>query len=211
MMIKNRVLIKIPKGIKWVIGVDEAGRGPLAGPVALAALAIRVGDLWELEKDPLKDSKQLSEAARERKFNFLKKLKGKKIVRYSSALVGEKFIDRDGIVSAVKRGIRRTLSRLALKAEASLVLLDGGIRAPRGYGHQRTIIKGDARVPVIAHASVIAKIRRDRKMKKLSLVFPRYDFHIHKGYGTAMHIKKIKKHGLSPIHRRSFVKNISTI
>lgn len=199
--------IKIPHGIEWVVGVDEAGRGPLAGPVSLAAVAVRVKDRYLLEKEPVRDSKQLSPIVREEKLKYIKKLKKDELLQYTVSLVGERIIDREGIVSAVRRGIRNALSRLSIEVETTLVLLDGGIRAPKKYKHQQTIVKGDARVPIIAYASIAAKVRRDRKMKKYSLVFPHYGFEIHKGYGTALHIGNIKKHGPSIIHRKSFLNN----
>jgi len=200
----KRVLRK--KKPRWLIGVDEAGRGPLAGPVSLAAVAIKLGDEALLKSDKVRDSKQLSEQAREKKLAELKVLKKNGKIRYAVSLVGSKFIDQNGIVAAVKKGIWNVLSRLKLEAETTLVLLDGGIRAPRKFKNQETIIRGDATVPIIAHASIVAKVTRDKKMKKFALVFPKYDFEIHKGYGTAAHISKIKKHGLSDIHRRSFLK-----
>ncbi len=191
---------------RWLVGVDEAGRGPLAGPVSLAALAIRLEDEPLLKSDKVRDSKQLSEKAREKKLAELKVMRKNGKVRYAVSLVGSHIIDRKGIVYAVKKGIWNVLSRLKLKSETTLVLLDGGIRAPRRFKNQQTIIRGDATVPIIAHASIIAKVTRDRKMKKFAITFPEYGFEIHKGYGTSAHIGKIKKHGLSEIHRKSFLK-----
>jgi ribonuclease HII len=196
----------VNSNIKYIVGVDEAGRGPLAGPVSLAALAIRVEDEALLKNDRIRDSKQLSEKAREKKLAELKVLRKNGKVRYAVSLVGSKFIDQKGIVAAVKKGIWNVLSRLKLEAETTLVLLDGGIKAPHTFKNQKTIIRGDATVPVIAHASIVAKVTRDRKMKKFALSFPEYGFEIHKGYGTTAHIAKIKKHGLSKIHRKTFLK-----
>ncbi len=195
--------------MKYIIGIDEAGRGPLAGPVSLAALAIKLEDAHLLGGGKVRDSKQLSESAREKKFAEIEVLRKNGKIRYAVSLVGSKIIDREGMVSAIKKGIRNVLSRLSIEARSALVLLDGGIKAPRKYYYQKTIIKGDATVPIIAHASIIAKVTRDCKMKKFALKFPAYDFHIHKGYGTALHIKKIKKHGLSTIHRKTFLKDFS--
>ncbi len=193
-------------GIKYIVGIDEAGRGPLAGPVSLAALAIKLEDEPLLKGDKVRDSKQLSEKAREKKLAELKVLRKNGKIRYAVSLVGANIVDRKGITHAIKKGIWNVLSRLKLEAETTLVLLDGGIKAPRRFKNQQTIIRGDATVPVIAHASIVAKVIRDRKMKKFALTFPEYGFEIHKGYGTAQHVGKIKKHGLSRIHRKSFLK-----
>lgn len=199
--------LELPHRVKWLIGVDEAGRGPLAGPVSVAALAIKLSDKHLLEKGKVRDSKQLSELAREKIFAELKLLRARGKIMHAVSLVGNKIIDREGIVRAVKKGIRNVLARLAITEGEAEVILDGGIKAPRKFKNQETIIGGDAKVAVIAHASIVAKVTRDRKMKRFSLQFPKYNFHIHKGYGTPRHISKIKKYGLSPIHRRSFVKN----
>jgi len=192
----------------WIVGVDEAGRGPLAGPVSLAALAVRFDDRHIFESEKVRDSKQLSESAREKVLAELRVLRRRGVIRYAVSLIGPDIIDRRGIVSAVKRGIRNVLSRLRLEASATVVLLDGGIRAPKRFTEQRTIIKGDATVPIIARASVVAKVTRDRKMKKYALEFPEYGFEVHKGYGTLFHMKKIRKHGPSKIHRRTFLKGV---
>lgn len=196
------------KVLRWLVGIDEAGRGPLAGPVSVAALAIRFNDKQILERGRVRDSKQLLENAREEKLIELKELYNQGKIKYAVSLVGNRIIDRDGIVSAVKRGIRIVLARLHIQAGEVEILLDGGIKAPKKYRNQKTIIGGDAKVAIIAYASIIAKVTRDQKMKRLALKFPKYDLHIHKGYGTASHISKIKKYGLCPIHRRSFVRNI---
>ncbi|MBI2039189.1 MAG: ribonuclease HII [Candidatus Niyogibacteria bacterium] len=190
---------------KWLIGVDEAGRGPFAGPVTLALFAAprRLGARLFAG---IRDSKKLSASAREAWFT---KFKAEPRVFFCSTSVGPHSIDRWGIAKAIRRGIRRMLMR-ALKKHASLrggscetILLDGSLSAPSEYP-QKTIIKGDEKVPVIAAASIIAKVRRDRYMVRLAKKYPQYGFEIHKGYGTKLHRERIRKHGLCDAHRRSF-------
>ena len=201
---------------RYLIGVDEAGRGPLAGPVSVAAVSARVGNVKRLTSNTsnknglprLRDSKQLSESQRERWFQFLKNEKRAGRIDYASALVGNRTIDRRGIVRAVKLAMSRALRRLRGVAPARcLVLLDGGLTAPRAFQNQRTIIGGDRREPLIMLASIIAKVRRDRQMIRQARRFPAYDFAAHKGYGTAVHYRALRRHGLSPIHRLSYLTN----
>lgn len=188
---------------KFIAGVDEAGRGPLAGPVCVAAIAAKVKNKNEKLKilKGIKDSKKLSAKQRE---------KWKEIIRKNFeshfSLVGNKIIDKIGINKAIFLGVKRILQKFSRRPD--LVLMDGLLRAPKNYA-QKTIIKGDEKVPVISAASIIAKVARDKKMIKLHKKFPRYCFHIHKGYGTKMHYEKIKKNGLSKIHRKSFCKNLT--
>ena len=196
--------------IRYIIGIDEAGRGPLAGPVSLAALCVKVGDQKIFKGGPIKDSKQLTEKDRERVFEKLKQLKKSGKVSYACSLIGSEIIDRIGIVKAIRLGIKNVLDRLSINPKESQVFLDGGIKAPRAYKNQKTIIRGDETVAVIAHASIIAKVTRDRRMKKLAVKFPSYDFHIHKGYGTIEHYRRIKKHGFCIIHRLSFLRNVQS-
>lgn len=194
------------KSFAYFIGIDEAGRGPLAGPVSVAAAALRAGSRKPFFWPEVRDSKKLSAAERERLFRLahLERKKGK--LDFISALVGEAQIDKLGIVRAIKIGIRRCLKRLGCPAERSLVLLDGGLRAPRRYLRQKTLVGGEDREKLIALASIVAKETRDRKMIRLSEKYPKYGFHVHKGYGTALHIRALKRHGASPVHRKTFVK-----
>jgi ribonuclease HII len=202
---------------KFIIGIDEAGRGPLAGPIAVGAFSVRSKDILKIFKG-VKDSKQLSEKQREEWFRKIKdeinrsKANGdipevSFAVSFSSAGV----IDEKGITHATKTALNRCLKRLEKKDFAPLkcrVLLDGSLYAPSRYMNQKTIIDGDAKEPIIALASICAKVLRDRKMKRLAKKYPKYGFEIHKGYGTKAHYRAIRKHGPSAIHRRSFLKNI---
>src|SRR3989344_818710 len=192
---------------RYVVGIDEAGRGPLAGPVSVAAVVARSTQLSRIVLDSdkslgiLRDSKKLSPKKREQWFKWLKEKRKNKQLRFAVSLVGEKIIDREGIVSAVRIGIRRCLKRFGLKPEQCRVLLDGSLYAPKIYQNQKTIICGDEKIPIIMLASIIAKVRRDRRMVKLARVYPYYHFQIHKGYGTRLHCAALRRHGLSPRHR----------
>lgn len=196
---------------RTIVGIDEAGRGPLAGPIAVGAFVVR--DKKDLQRfKGVKDSKQLTENGRE---DWLKKIinttKASKDVSYTVSFCSERVIDERGITHATYRALNRCLAKLEKKGfvtEQSLILMDGLLKAKSKYKNQKTIIDGDAKEPIIALASICAKVLRDRKMNRLSKLFPNYDFHIHKGYGTKAHYKAITKYGLSAIHRRSFLKNM---
>lgn len=197
---------------QYVIGIDEAGRGPLAGPVAVAAVSDNgtspalVQPLVQ-PRAGLRDSKKLSSKKREWWFRWLKQKKKSGQLKFTVSLVGEKTIDRMGIVKAVKIGVERCLKRLDLNPKQCQILLDGSLQAPKIYQNQKTIIRGDEQVPIIMLASIAAKVRRDRRMIKLARVYSNYNFEIHKGYGTAKHYQALRQNGLSSIHRRSFLKN----
>lgn len=189
---------------RYLVGIDEAGRGPLAGPVSVAVVVIMSRRRLDTK---IRDSKKLSEKGREEWFKWLKAEKKKGRLNFAVSLVGEKIIDEQGIVPAVRIGIRRCLNRLKLNPDQCQVLLDGSLKAPKIYRDQKTIIRGDETVPIIALASIVAKVTRDKKMLRSGKKFPNYQFSIHKGYGTRAHYLALRKHGLSPLHRRSFLKD----
>jgi ribonuclease HII len=195
--------------MRYIIGIDEAGRGPIAGPVAVGAVLAPEEFLIEHDyfKKGVRDSKQLSVAKRETLFEWLKK---EKQLKHVVSMVGPRVVDREGIACAVHIAIVRALRRLVPDEDKSniLVLLDGGLRAPSAYLNQATIIRGDEKEPLIALASVAAKVTRDAKMRILSYGHPQYGFDGHKGYGTTAHFKAVKKYGLVDSHRRSFLKSI---
>ena len=181
------------EGFSWIAGVDEAGRGPLAGSVFAAAVVLP-DDVAELPG--VFDSKQLSEAEREELFEALYALPG---IRIGVAFADAEEIDRLNILRATHTAMRRAVAKIA---EADFVLVDG---LPVQFTlPSRNIVKGDAKCASIAAASIIAKVTRDREMVRLDKEYPGYGFARHKGYGTAEHLEALKKLGPSPVHRKSF-------
>lgn len=191
--------------MQYQIGIDEAGRGPLAGPVAVGAVFTRADFDFSVFKN-LKDSKKLSENRRKEIFLQIKKLAKEGALKYSVALVLNDTIDKKGISYAIKAGIEGVLSKIAPDPKNTKIFLDGSLKASENFS-QETIIKGDEKISVISLASIVAKVTRDEYMQKIAKEIPNYDFEIHKGYGTSSHIKILKKSGPSKIHRLSFCKN----
>lgn len=216
-------MVERKKGTKYtVVAIDEAGRGPLAGPIAVAAIAatinfkkqetsykqipifkqitnakIRNGETLK----NIRDSKKLSERQREMWFAILKNN-----FEYKVAMVGPQIIDKIGIQRATRLALNRALRSVTRGGKIpDIVLLDGLLKAPKCY-KQETIIKGDEKVPLISAASIMAKVKRDRKMRKIHESFPEYGFDHHKGYGTKLHYDMIKKHGILACHRNSFLR-----
>jgi ribonuclease HII len=187
--------------MKFVLGVDEAGRGPLAGPVAVGVVMAPFGFDIAKHFPGVADSKQLPEKERERIFNILE---GQSVVSYSVRFAGHDTIDSRGIVYAVHSAVTRGVRSLAPSPHSVKILLDGLLRAPKDY-EQQTIIGGDASEPIISLASVAAKVSRDRLMKRLAKTYPEYAFERHKGYGTALHYDMIAKFGPCVIHRRTYL------
>lgn len=190
--------------MRYVIGVDEAGRGALAGPVAIGLVAVPERFVVAREFPGVADSKQLTPRARDVLFRELRRRADDGdllfCVRYSGAPV----IDRRGLTRAVASATARGVRFLAPEPDGVSVLLDGLLYAPPEY-RQQTIIGGDESVPLISLASIAAKVLRDRLMTRFSRQFPEYGFDIHKGYGTKAHYAALKKHGPSDIHRRLFL------
>ena len=188
----------------WTIGIDEAGRGPLAGPVSVGAFAIS-NDFAIEQLKGIRDSKQISEKKREMWYKLLTTFDD---CRCAVSFSSPEVIDTKGIVFAIQNAMQRALSKLELEPELCTVLLDGSLHAPREYISQKTIIRGDVTEPVISAAAILAKVKRDLYMKKIASEYPLYDFEKHKGYGTKMHCDAIREYGLSAMHRASFCKNI---
>lgn len=193
--------------MSYIAGIDEAGRGPLAGPVSVG-VAVVPSDFNKQFWKGIKDSKQLTPEERELWYALAKEAKRKGELDFKVSLVSEKVIDRHGISYALRLGIKRCLSGLRVSPEDQ-IFLDGSLKAPENFPHQLTVIKGDEKIPIISLASICAKVVRDRKMVRLSKKFPEYDFHIHKGYGTRMHLSALKKYGSTELHRQSFIKKLT--
>lgn len=185
------------QGFAAVCGVDEAGRGPLAGPVFAAAVILPDG----LENIGLNDSKKLTEKKRDALFDIITE----KAVAWCVASADEKEIDELNILNATFLAMKRAVDGLAVRPD--IALIDGNRRPGTGI-REETIVKGDAKSISIAAASILAKVSRDRYMLELDKKYPEYCFAKHKGYPTALHYEMIKKYGVSPVHRLSFLKTL---
>lgn len=195
----------------YVVGIDEAGRGPIAGPVAVGGVIVRSDILAKMKRRDLagiRDSKKLTEKAREAWLTKMCGWKKEGKIDFAVTLVSSTQIDTYGIAPSVRKGIASVLQKLTADPRSTLVLLDGGIKAAEVFTKQKTIIKGDEKEAVIALASIAAKVTRDRKMCWFAEHFEGYGFEVHKGYGTKMHYSSIKKLGLVDIHRTTFCKGI---
>jgi ribonuclease HII len=185
--------------MKYLVGVDEAGRGPLAGPVVAAAVSVPFGsdgELWELG---FRDSKALSPKERERLFcSFC----ANGFICWKAQAASPRVIDRMNILRASLWAMRKAV--LALPFEPDLVIVDGTNTIPDLPYRQKAVAKADASFPVVAAASVVAKVLRDRVMVALDNLYPQYGFARHKGYPTAAHVKALGEFGPSPLHRKSF-------
>ncbi len=185
------------EGYRLVAGVDEAGRGPLAGPVFAAAVILKEGAVI----DGINDSKKLSEKKREELFEKIKE----NAVAYSVYSADEKTIDDVNILNATYMAMNGAVDGLAVMPD--FVLIDGNSIKNMQTPH-RTVVKGDAKSISIAAASILAKVSRDRFMTEMAEKYPEYGFEKHKGYGTKAHNEAILKYGPSPIHRRTFLKKL---
>ena len=186
------------KGFKNICGIDEAGRGPLAGPVVVAGVIMPQDSMIE----GVNDSKKVSEKKREKLYDIIIQ----EAISYSVAIIGQDIIDEINILNATKKGVTQVVDELQIKPD--LIEIDALEHInTRGIPYE-SIIKGDAKCYNIAAASIIAKVTRDRIMRQWDEIYPQYGFIAHKGYGTAKHMEAIRQYGLCPIHRRSFTKNI---
>ena len=186
------------KKIELIGGIDEAGRGPLAGPVVVACVIMPKDSMIE----GVNDSKKVSEKKREKLYEEITKT----AISYEVGIIDQKEIDNINILNATKLGLTTAIKGLKVKPE--FILVDALTNIDTCKIPYRSIVKGDAKCYCIACASIIAKVTRDRIMRQWAEVYPQYGFEKHKGYGTAMHIQAIKEYGLCPLHRHSFVKNI---
>ena len=187
------------KGFNSIIGIDEAGRGPLAGPVVAAAVLIDKKDFDLLKKNKLiKDSKQLSEKQRKQAYDVIINK-----VKWGIGIVSEKEIDKINIREATKKAMIKAIKNIEKKTKVDFIILDGNMSLDINY-NQKTVIKGDQKVLSCSAASIIAKVTRDELMIKYDKLYPLYNFKKHKGYGTKEHYLNIKKYGICEIHRKSF-------
>lgn len=215
-----------PKNVAggWIIGIDEVGRGPLAGPVTVCAVLVPKKMRFFIDmRSKLKDSKKLSEKQR-KKWNKWANEKQKigelfhELESVSPQVIDRINISRASCVAAT-RAVQKLYRKLKLKGCPVRIYLDGGLfidgnvlrELDISARHARTIIKGDEKIPAISIASVVAKVARDAYMVKLDKQYPQYGFSMHKGYGTDRHRRAIRRHGPSKVHRLTFLKNFYTI
>lgn len=184
-------------GIKYIAGIDEAGRGPLAGPVVVGAVIMKPDSFIEY----VNDSKKLSESKREMLYEKITS----EAISWSTGIVWQKEIDEINILEATKKALTMAIEGLNVKPEK--ILVDALEKIDTKGIPYISIIKGDAKIYSISAASIIAKVTRDRIMREYDEIYPVYGFGSHKGYGTAKHIEAIKENGICELHRKSFVKN----
>ena len=186
-------------GLKYIAGIDEAGRGPLAGPVTVGVVIMKPESFIE----GVNDSKKISETKREKLYEEITS----EALAWSVGIVDQKEVDEINILNATKKALTMALEKLDIKPERLLVDALEHIDT-KGIPYT-SIIKGDAKIYSIGAASIVAKVTRDRIMREYDKVYPEYGFAKHKGYGTASHIEAIKKYGPCPIHRKTFIKNFT--
>lgn len=184
-------------GLTYIAGIDEAGRGPLAGPVTVGAVIMKPDSFIE----GVNDSKKISESKREKLYEQITR----EAIAWSVGIVGQEEIDELNILNATKKALTLAIEDLKVKPER--ILVDALEHIDTKGIPYTSIIKGDAKIYSISAASIIAKVTRDRIMREYDEVYPQYGFSRHKGYGTAAHIEAIKKCGPCPIHRQTFIKH----
>lgn len=185
------------KEYKYICGIDEAGRGPLAGPVVVASVIMPENSMIE----GVNDSKKVSEKKREKLYDLILS----EAISYGVGIIGQDEIDEINILNATKKGLTISLQELTQKPD--LIIVDALNNIDTLGTKYESIIKGDAKCYSIAAASIIAKVTRDRIMREWDKVYPQYGFVAHKGYGTVAHIKALKEYGACPLHRKTFIKH----
>ncbi len=194
----------------YFIGVDEVGRGPVAGPVYVCALFISAENLQtlltEAGKLPLRDSKKLTENMRKKWFTKITEYADKGFLKYVVSKASAKEIDDKGIAVCIKASVKNSVIKIDADKETTKVFLDGGLSVGEHF-IEESVIKGDETIPAISLASIVAKVLRDQEMVELGIQYPEYQFEKHKGYGTKAHLDAISRHGLTEIHRTTFLKN----
>lgn len=186
--------------IKYIAGIDEAGRGPLAGPVVIGCVIMKKESFIEY----VNDSKKVSETRREILYEKITE----EAISLSTGIVWQNEIDEINILNATKNALTMAIDNLDIKPD--MILVDALDKIDTRGIPYISVIKGDAKIYSISAASIIAKVTRDRIMREYDEVYPEYGFSTHKGYGTAKHVQAIKEYGICPLHRKSFVKNFTS-
>lgn len=203
---------------KYYIGIDEVGRGPIAGPVTVGAFMVPVENykkfLQLVGELGITDSKKLAEKRREKISQILCDGVEQKLWYFHITMSPVTIIDKQGIVVGIKKALQKSIESVINYYQVQpidvSVFLDGGLKAPPEFIHQETVIKGDVKIPVISAASILAKVHRDRYMGTIDKKYQgKYDWAKNKGYGTKNHYISIQKEGISEVHRKSFLKNIT--
>lgn len=205
----QKIVTRAERSDNMIVGIDEVGRGPFAGPMAICAVWYRAQDHQKITAffDGMNDSKKVHVNKRRAFAKAAQDLQDKGLINYTLQYSSSQDIDEKGLTTCLRNSIERSL-KIAAKdglQHHDYVFLDGSLKAPDSYYKQKTIIGGDGKVFAISLASVIAKVARDELMEEYGIQYPEYNLGQHKGYGTKEHIKAIKQYGLSPIHRRSFL------
>lgn len=186
------------QGYKIIGALDEAGRGPLAGPVVAACVIFNANISINNDLIAVNDSKKLSEKVRQFLFAAIKQ----NFIEVGVGICDHKTIDRINILQAAFLAMKKAIS--SVKNKPDFIIIDGSAKLPNCSIPQKVYVKGDERLFTIAAASIIAKVTRDKIMREMARIYPNYDFDKHKGYGTKLHLDKLKQHGPCPIHRLSF-------
>lgn len=191
--------------ITHFVGVDEAGRGPIAGPVAVGVVAVP-SEFPRSFFEGIRDSKQLTERGRETWALRAHEALDEGLLHYSVCFAAPVQIDRLGIVAAVEDAVHKAVEAVEVRLSRTCLFLDGSLKGPEKAAHVKVAVRGDEHEPLIALASILAKVYRDHAMVKLAHKYPEYGFDKHKGYGTKEHYEAIREHGLCALHRKSFIR-----
>ncbi len=191
--------------MKRIVGIDEVGRGPVAGPVSVGIVVVDVDFDFEAVFPKLTDSKKMTEKARERIHASALLERARGVISWGVFSNDATVVDTKGIEHAIHEAIARGINELLPDATLTKVFLDGRLKAPPAY-EQESLIRGDSLIPAISLASVVAKVERDGYMGSVvHNEYPQYGFNAHKGYGTAFHMSAIREFGMTPFHRRTFL------
>lgn len=189
---------------KQLVGIDEVGRGCIAGPVSVGAVVMYSGVRLP-DFSNVKCSKKLTSKKRREWLQLAQQKREEGKLDFTVIHVEPSVVDKDGISSAIQQALAKSLDSLSLEGKRSLIMLDGGLKAPEKFPYQQTVIKGDEKDQVISLASVVAKVIRDELMEEYSKKYPQYGFERHKGYGTKLHKERVSLYGSCRLHRKSFL------